>query len=334
MKWNKYLKDKKYHILGQLLIIVPTVILLHLLNLSRDGILLIVTWFLLIEWLLFGYDYMRRRKYYDKLWDRVRGNQSMLPVVSDIEKEFADATEVTNMIETIAKTFNENMIRSSYDYEEYKEYVETWIHEVKTPIAAAKLICTNRQEEAADGLLAELDRIEFLVSQSLYYARSMNVEKDFLVQKVKLEELVNSGLRKNAGRLIKAKASIQKTNLDLEVKTDIKWMRFILDQILDNAIKYRREPLKIEFTAQEFDHQIILQMKDNGIGIAAKDVAKVFEKGFTGINGRKYQKATGIGLYLSRKLCHKLHHSITIDSVEGEYTRITIVFPMLDEFLE
>ena len=155
------------------------------------------------------------------------------------------------------------------------------------------------------------------------------VEKDYYIRKVVLKEIVNESIKKNKSSLIQEKISIDIHDLDIEVNTDNKWIVFILNQIIQNSIKYRKKGNSvIEIYANQGKENVILYIKDNGIGIKQGEITRVFEKGFTGTNGRlSNKKSTGIGLYLCKKLCNKLGIGLELNSVQNEGTEIRLVFP-------
>lgn len=212
---------------------------------------------------------------------------------------------------------------------EYKEYIEQWIHEVKTPITAMKLLCENNRSPFTRDILAELENIDQYTEQALYYARSEHTEKDYFVREISLCDIVHSAIADNKYLLRQSSMTIAADDLEHSVFTDDKWVRFILDQIIRNAVKYRTEQPTLHFSAQKAGDRIILSISDNGIGIPRSDLPRVFEKGFTGQNGRTGKKSTGIGLYLCRRLCDKLDIGLTVSS-EGTGTTIALSFQIND----
>ena len=174
-----------------------------------------------------------------------------------------------------------------------------------------------------------LDKIENYTEQALFYARSNTVEKDYIIRKIELKDIVNASILKNKTQLIQNKISINTKELDRIVYTDSKWCIFIISQLLQNAIKYSKsENKQIEIYSEEKRENTVLHIKDNGIGINKKELTRVFEKGFTGENGRiTGKKSTGIGLYLCQKLCKKLCIGIEIKSEKKLGTEVQLFFP-------
>lgn len=192
------------------------------------------------------------------------------------------------------------------------------------------MVIENNKNEVTKSIDEELDRVEYYIEQALFYARSNTVEKDYYIKKVKLKNIVNEAIKKNKNVLIGEKISINIHDVDFEVNTDNKWTKFILNQVIQNSRKYRKpnENLEIEIYAKKGVENVILYIKDNGIGIKKGEITRVFEKGFTGTNGRlSNKKSTGIGLYLCRKLCDKLGIAIELNSIQNEGTEVRLVFP-------
>lgn len=187
------------------------------------------------------------------------------------------------------------------------------------------MIIENNKTTVTKSINEELDKVENYIEQALFYARSNTVEKDYYIKKSNLKEIVNESIKKNKNLLIQEKILLNIHDLDVIINTDSKWIVFILNQIIQNSIKYRKkeDSLSIEIYAVQKKEKVILYINDNGIGIKKGEIARVFEKGFTGTNGRlSNKKSTGIGLYLCKKLCDKLGIKIELNSNENEGTQI------------
>ncbi len=201
---------------------------------------------------------------------------------------------------------------------------------LKSQLQAGKMVIENNKNEVTKSIEQELEKIENYIEQALFYARSNTVEKDYYIKKTRLQEIVNDSIKKNKNLLIPEKTILNLHDLDYEVNTDSKWVSFIINQILQNSVKYKKQNhnLELEMSAKQGKQNIILTLKDNGIGIKKGEITRVFEKGFTGTNGRKIgKKSTGIGLYLCKKLCDKLGLGIELNSIEEEGTEVKLVFP-------
>lgn len=219
---------------------------------------------------------------------------------------------------------------------DFSDFINYWVHEIKTPIAASKLILENEtksKEEILDIIEDKIMSIENYVEQALYYLLADNFSKDYFIGEINIGQFINNIIKKNAKLFIAKKIKIELENLDFTINSDIKWLNFIVEQIILNALKYTDNNGTIKIYGYADDKERCIVIEDNGIGIKQEDIKRVFNKGFTGYNGRQNLKATGIGLYLSKKLTEKLGHDISIESIYSEYTKVTIHFPrMMDYF--
>lgn len=227
-----------------------------------------------------------------------------------------------------------------------RDYYSMWVHQIKTPISAMKLlleaereelgllICEEEQQaslkELSDNVASfedELFRIEEYVSMALQYQRVSSTENDFVLEKVSVDGVIRDTIKKYAKIMIRRHIGINYSGTGQEVYTDGKWLEFILEQILSNAIKYTPQGVVTIETAEEKD-RFFITIKDTGIGIKAEDLPRVFEKGYTGYNGHADKKATGIGLYLCRQMADKLGHTIRMESEIGKGTKVWIGFDL------
>lgn len=210
---------------------------------------------------------------------------------------------------------------------EYREYVEQWVHEVKAPITAARLICRELDGTTRRKLTGELARIEEHVERALFYARAESPERDCVIRRTGLEEIVTQAVENHRALLIQCGVRVETDGLDCSVYTDGKWAVFILGQLLQNAARYRGEEPVISISAQPLGKQVQLTVADNGMGIPAHELPRVFDRGFTGSNGRSRGGSTGMGLYLCRGLAGFLELGLAITSEEGKGTTVTLTFP-------
>ncbi|MBO5524114.1 MAG: sensor histidine kinase [Roseburia sp.] len=293
------------------------------------SLLVVVVWMAVII-LYFTTLYFTRKKHLCKLLEMAEQLEEkyLLPEVMEIP-ERADEEVFYRILKMAEKSMLEKIGGVQRERKEYKEYIEQWIHEVKTPITAMKLLCENNDSPFVREMLAELENINRFTEQALYYARSEHTEKDYLIREIELRDVVHSAIADNKYLLRQNNVVITADNIDSNVYTDDKWVRFILNQIISNAVKYRTEkPVLRFFTVREND-RILLSVEDNGMGISESDLPRIFEKGFTGQNGRMIQSSTGIGLYLCKRLCDKLGIGLTAYS-EGKGTTITLSFHIND----
>ncbi len=204
-------------------------------------------------------------------------------------------------------------------YQDMTDYYTLWAHQIKTPIASMRLSLQTEDAARSRRLLQELSRIEQYVEMVMVYIQ-LDGGSDLVLRSCSLDEIVRAAIRRFAGEFITRKLKLDYTPLDASCVTDEKWLRFVVEQVLSNALKYTREgSISITLEAPR-----TLVIRDTGIGIAPEDLPRIFEKGFTGYNGRSDQKASGLGLYLCRRVCAKLGHTITAESAPDQGTAIRI----------
>ena len=354
MNFRDFIKEKLILIIGIILALVSVEILLLAYDISiliRIYCAFIIIFILVLAILI---EYKKKGDYYNELIKNMEELKEKY-LISEIIKtpSFIEGKILKDILQDTGKSMLENVNYYKNIQEDYKEYIELWIHEVKIPIATSKMIIENNKELTRNGskdlqkddteidsityksdilrsIDEELDKVENYTEQALFYARSNAVEKDYIINKTNLKEIVNGAILKNKTTLINEKVSIELSNLkDEEVYTDSKWAIFIINQIIQNAIKYsKKEDKKIEISSQGKNDKVILYIKDNGIGIKKGEITRVFERGFTGENGRIIgQKSTGIGLYLCKKLCDKLGLGIELNSEKDKGTEVRVIFP-------
>ena len=226
------------------------------------------------------------------------------------------ASNANQLLKMAGKSMLEQIGEVERERLEYKEYIEQWIHEIKTPITAMKLLCENHRMDWTKELLLELEKTNRFTEQALYYARSEHTEKDYSVREMALSQVVHQAIADNKYLLLQSGMRLEVEEMQDTVYSDEKWVRFILNQLIANAVKYRTEQPVLRISTHKRQDQVVLVVEDNGIGIAASDLPRIFEKGFTGQNGRMVQQSTGIGLYLCKRLCEKLGIGITAESSE------------------
>ncbi|WMJ88212.1 sensor histidine kinase [Anaerocolumna sp. MB42-C2] len=232
-----------------------------------------------------------------------------------------------DLLKTACKSMNDEVEQCKRNQSDYKSYIEEWIHEVKNPVSAIKLLCFNHPEEVTTEISREMEEIAYLLELVLYYARSELVEKDYFVRKFSLSDVINAALLRNRTLLQNCGFTIEDFVPDVCVCSDEKWVTFILSQLISNAVKYPKEynPV-LKFTAEKAVHNVLLIVEDNGIGISKADLPRIFERGFTG-SDRKKLNASGMGLYICKNLCDKMGLAISAESEVNRGTKIIISFP-------
>ncbi len=273
-------------------------------------------------------EYLQKRRFYqemEKTLDEL-DKKYLLPNLLD-EPDFPEGRLCWRALSEAGKSMSDEVAACRRAQEEYRDYVETWVHEVKTPIASALLLAENHPGEVSDLMAGELHRIDELVEQSMFYARSRHVEKDYLLRRVTLSELVSSALRRSARLLIESRAAVERENLALPAAADQKWIDFILTQLLTNSVKYAQGSLRVRFAGSEEPECVVLTVSDNGPGIPPEDLPRVCEKGFTGQNGRSGSRSSGMGLYLCRELCGKMGVGFSVSCPREGGTSVQLRFP-------
>lgn len=345
MKMREYLIDKllllTLHV-GCMLLLAG---FLYATGYEPQFCVLILIFWILILMLWLGYEYYSRRRYFHELWETLNkmDQRYLLGELMPVSHRLEDGL-YREMIRISNKAVIERIRQIEDEQKEYREYIESWVHEVKAPITSIDLMCENfksdpleNQGDVVRRIRLENQKIENYVDMALYYARSEDVYKDYVIRRTNLGEIAVVVLKRNKGYLIQSQIQAEVDCKD-KAYTDEKWIAFILNQLVLNAAKYcRKKGGKIWiYTSQKHksdalekhSHGVRLVVKDNGIGIKEEELGRIFEKGFTGSNGRKTERSTGMGLYLCKKLCLKLGIEIYARSKAGEGTEVILEFPI------
>ena len=277
---------------------------LYRLPLGAVGYAALVCLFLMLVW--FAVDYRRFA---------VR-----LRLLRWLEPDGALEAQYQALVRALDADRRAQMTRSQRSYQDLVEYYTVWAHQIKTPIAAMRLLLQDADTDEQRALLEQLQSVEQYVEMVLGYLRLESPSSDYVIRNYALDDIVRQAVRKFASQFIRRKLRLEYTPLNVSVITDEKWLLFVIEQVLSNALKYTRSgSVSITLEAPK-----TLCIRDTGIGIAPEDLPRVFEKGYTGSNGRTDKRATGIGLYLCRRILAKLGHSITIVSTPGVGTTVRI----------
>ena len=335
MKLSKYLKTNYLIILLFIVIIAIIDLMLVSFKTNRQAVIGVSITAIVGFVLYIIYDFNRRKKFYNKLLNDLDLLDKKYLITEMIDKpDFYEGEIFYDALYEIDKSMAEKIKEYSLSIQDFKEYIEMWIHEVKLPLASLNLIVHNHKELSDKKITEQLKRLDDDIEQVLYYVRSENAEKDYMINETELNKVISNVAMKNKDILLENNIDFEVEVGNKKVLTDSKWLEFIVNQIVSNSIKYIRNNVEhlIKITAEENNKIIILKIYDNGIGIGKSDIPKVFDKTFTGNNGRKIETSTGMGLYIAKQLCKKLGHKITIDSKENEYTEVSILFNK-DDFL-
>lgn len=317
MKFTSYLKDKWLSILLYTVLLIIIVLLLIAFKVDSSLLYAILFLFLLFGILIVLSDFYRKKSFYKTLVCNTELLDKKYLVLEMMKKpNFLEGEILWDTMYEINKSMIENVKNYELQVTDFKEYIEMWIHEVKIPISSFLLFAHNHNDQVPKKAVRWMQRVEDYTEQILYYVRSENSEKDYLIKEVELSNVVREVALRNKDYILESKIELVTKNLHHSVYTDSKWLEFILNQIVNNSIKYQKERdiKRIEIRGIAMDNQVKLEIEDNGIGIPASDIPNVFKKSFTGENGRKRSKSTGMGLFIASNLCNKLGHKLEIES--------------------
>lgn len=329
MTFFNYLKDKLYAFILFTFVYGLLLLLFFAFKISYEVIIAFSIIFFIFFLSLLIIDYFRKRNFYRTLLSNIEKLDKSYLVLETINTpNFYEGELLTKALYEINKSMNENIKYFESQMIDFKEFIEMWIHEIKIPISSLILMAHNHKDNFDKTATEQIRKIENYVEQVLYYVRQEKAEKDYLINEVSLDKVITKVALKNKDDFLENKIDLLVDNINCKIYTDSKWLEFIINQIINNSIKYKRENINsyIKISLKEETDKIILIIEDNGIGIPASDISRVFEKSFTGINGRKTFKSTGMGLFICKNLCNKLGHKISIESKIRKYTRVYITF--------
>lgn len=259
--------------------------------------------------------YRNRHENLQRMQREAAGSIHKLPAPRNLEER-----DYIRLLESIWEERENFQMAARREQQETLEYFTLWMHQVKTPIAAMRLILQEQDTARSRELQAELFKTEQYVEMALTYLKLGDSGTDYVFQKLSLEDVVRQAVRNYASLFILKKIKLELGKLDCQVVSDEKWLVFVIGQLLSNALKYTNEgSISIYMQAEK-----TLVIQDTGMGIAPEDLPRIWEKGFTGYNGRKQTRATGIGLYLCRRILKELSHTIAIESRPGVGTKAAI----------
>ncbi|MGL5868419.1 sensor histidine kinase [Clostridium chrysemydis] len=323
-----YLKDNLKFLGGVLSLTIIYLIVFFLYNLPLEPIFygLVLFFVALIISLIIGFIKYKNKHYRLKniLDNGVISIENLEESKSLIEEDYKDI---------ISLVFNEKakeVAKGEREREEILDYFTLWAHQIKTPIAASKILLQREENDYNLAISNEVFKIEQYVNMVLSYLRLDEMSSDLVLKEYSLDDIVKQAVRKYSRLFIGKRISLNYDPLNLNIVTDEKWLLFVIEQVLSNAIKYTKEGGKISI----YNIGKTLVIEDNGIGIEKSDLPRVFEKGFTGFNGRSDKKSTGLGLYLCNNILKKLSHKIEIESEVLKFTRVKINLETIDIILD
>lgn len=276
---------------------------------------------------------------YRKMKDRYSSIMELIEDEKDIDSyciddNFLEGKIINYIIDYKDKKLENETKECENQLKDMEEYISRWVHEIKLPLSAMKIILDRDSDDMISSIENELEKMNFLVNSVMYGSRATASAEDIFIKEENLKDIIRTAVKSNSFFLIKNNISPKLGDLDFKVYTDKKWIIYVLGQLINNSIKYSKENGVIEFSAEDKGEFIELKIRDNGIGINEEDLERVFNKGFTGSNGRNsVYKSTGMGLYFSKKIIDKLNHSIEVESVKDKYTLFRIRFYKISDYL-
>lgn len=313
-----YIKSHKKTIIMDIVFLTIFVMVFSLYSLQLEAVLYAFFLSAFVAVIFIVYDFI---KYYKKhrelciIEKQVSAGLYEMPIASNLIE-----ADYQNILQVLYNQKTELVSKIDIKQTEMIDYYTLWVHQIKTPIAAMRLLLQNEHSEQNKELLAQTFKIEQYVEMVLGYLKIDNSASDLVLQNYNLLDIVKQAVRKYAPVFIRKNITLELKEMDCTVLTDEKWLAFVTEQILSNALKYTSSG-KVSIYMEKSDKKLLV-IEDTGIGIAEEDLPRVFEKGFTGYNGRMDKKATGIGLYLCKKILDKLSHTITITSKVNHGTKV------------
>ncbi len=329
MKISDYFKSRSGFVIINVIIFILILAVMSFLKVGSGIISLVfLMWFMPVG-IFMILEAIKFKKFFNDMQHTMEELDKKYLLSSVIKKpDFIEGKLFYNILKETDRATHEQVKKYEYTEKEYREYIEMWVHEIKTPIASARLIIENNEDVVTNRIGNELNKVEKYIEQVLYYSKSSDVSKDYIIREFSLEGCVMAVIKKNSRDFINKRTALDICDIKETIFSDRKWVEFILNQIVGNAVKYSTEDGgRVKISTEERDNQVILTIEDNGVGISERDLGRVFEKGFTGDNGRLFGKSTGMGLYLCKKLCDRLGIGISINSTSGVGTSVRVVFP-------
>lgn len=337
MNLTRFIKEKNINIIFSIVLLL--VINIYLLSINsfngRTNDLIYLDFILItiyLAWIFIAF--FNWKKKYNDIYKSILAKNDIS--IEDIKGSSLEEEIIFKVIDNKDKKYDFKTKEYEEKLRDIEEYISKWVHEIKLPITALNIILDDIDDyDIASSVKNETEKINFLVNSVIYGSRATVASEDIFIKEENLEDIVKKSIKNNSFFLIKNKIEVITNNLNYNIYSDGKWIIYVVDQLINNAIKYSKEDGNIEFYAEENNEYIKLCIKDNGIGIEKEDIDRIFNKGFTGSNGRnKVYKSTGMGLYFTKKVLNKLEHDISVESVKDEYTMFNIYFYKISDYLK
>ncbi|HLR36355.1 MAG TPA: sensor histidine kinase [Tissierellales bacterium] len=345
MKFKDYIKDRALYILFYIISTILVIIIMMLDLIIRQEKLqwsniiyaFILSFVFLI--ILITIDYMKKRKFYEFINYSLKDNENLEYIFSLPDNTSKEHKAFKELLINNYMIYENKLDKYRKTHKTQLEFNNRWVHQMKTPISVIKLILENEKDRNTDeaskksyeSIEEEIEKLSNGLEMALYTLRVNDFEQDFKIEEINLLEVVRNVINENKNAFIVNGIYPKIVSQEkLIVKSDKKWIKFIINQIISNSIKYSKvkdfqdKSVTIEFS-KEVD-KTILSIEDKGVGIPEQDIKRIFNPFFTGENGRKYLESTGMGLYLSKDICNRLGHGIEVESTEGVGTKTKITF--------
>lgn len=318
----EYLKQRRSGIILFLIFSIVFSVVFVLYNITFKAVLYPFLLCLAIGVVFFIFDFLSVKKKHEKLCEIRHLTSSMIDNLPKIKS--IDEADYQKLIKNLTDEISDIEYKSSMKYHDMIDYYTVWAHQIKTPIASMHITLQSEDTPLSRRLSSELFRIEQYVEMVLAFLRVDSTSTDYVFKEHDLDEIVRDSIKRFSTEFIERKIKLEYSPLDKKIITDEKWLAFVIEQLLSNALKYTREGcIKIYIDNQ------YLCLEDTGIGIAPEDLPRIFEKGYTGGNGRINSKASGLGLYLCKRICDNLGIGITARS---EIDRGTVILLDLEQY--
>lgn len=328
MRFNRFIADKVVNITINIIAWCMIWNFLALFHIKSGQIFIIGFVYFLSGTVNILWEYFRRYKFYTDMISNTEKLKKKYLLSSMTENpDFYEGQIFYDILCETNKSMCDNVAEYRKSSEEFQEYIELWVHEVKLPVASLLLMCHNNPD-IDHKYNEQLRRIDDYIENVMYYVRSENIKKDYIIKEISLKKIFTKTALRNREELQQRNVTLKTQNLDISVMTDSKWLEYIMGQIIANSMKYfsADRPPEISIYTTDSGEKTTLHIRDNGIGIPASDLPYIFEKSYTGTNGRTHSKSTGMGLYIIKNLCNSLGHEVKAESVQEEFTDISISF--------
>lgn len=326
-----YCKDHFFSFMVAVATLACVAFVLRVLGLNTQAVVMVCCLVAAGMAVIFLWDYLRKRRSYNQILEVAHELEQVRHLTAFAsEPSFLEGRVAWRALEALSKTAGGEAARINEDAAAYQRYVELWVHEIKTPITACKLVLSRMKGPDATTLRQEVERIELQVEQVLYYVRHQALSSDYAIRRVSLAEVARESCKRNQNMLISSGVRPVFDLGEVCAFADAQWLGFVVDQLLSNAVKYGATEVAFRCFAQDKASQqtVQLEIADNGKGISAADLPKIFERGFVGVNGRARGSATGMGLYLCANICKLMGLSIEVFSQVGKGSRFVITLPV------